>query len=265
MIFYQFIEEFKHRSVISNFNTKEVEGFITDEALMSYRSAVPFVFAPMEKTISVTHIDTTEPADLPFKSVFFELLDGLPMNVFTLKGKTLKTIGLHVYEVSPHEYRFALYLREQDGYDSIMAVYRPDATAEEYEWAVYKYCLQIVKALLERIKTEEVGFHNPRKAIKLRIGGKKEHFRISKVVYVSPKKSVSRVESSTSRQIDWSHRWTVRGHWRKVAAIGKDREGLPISGHTWVRPHEKGPENAPLVPKVRVVLEEKLSTKSPVQ
>lgn len=40
--------------------------------------------------------------------------------------------------------------------------------------------------------------------------------------------------------VDWSHRWLVRGHVRRLS----DRQ-------TWVRPHVKGPEDKPLVLKHR--------------
>jgi hypothetical protein len=54
--------------------------------------------------------------------------------------------------------------------------------------------------------------------------------------------------------IEWSHRWSVRGHWRTVPGLGKNREGqYSVTGHTWVSEHEKGPEDAPLITKTRLV------------
>lgn len=54
--------------------------------------------------------------------------------------------------------------------------------------------------------------------------------------------------------IDWSHRWEVRGHWRKVHGIGKDRAGdYKIVGHTWVKNFTKGPAELPLIVKTRVM------------
>jgi hypothetical protein len=48
-------------------------------------------------------------------------------------------------------------------------------------------------------------------------------------------------------QIEWQHRWLVRGHWRK--------QWLPsVHGHRqqWIAPYVKGPEDKPLVIKPRV-------------
>lgn len=42
--------------------------------------------------------------------------------------------------------------------------------------------------------------------------------------------------------VDWSHRWEVRGHFRRT----------PSGGKTYVRPHIKGPIDKPLVTKRRV-------------
>jgi len=46
----------------------------------------------------------------------------------------------------------------------------------------------------------------------------------------------------------YSHRWTVTGHWRNQP-VGPGRSERRL---TWVRPHVKGPEDAPLVVKERV-------------
>lgn len=41
----------------------------------------------------------------------------------------------------------------------------------------------------------------------------------------------------------WSHRWIVRGHWRwQPCGPGRSDRRL-----TWIRPHIKGPDNAPLI------------------
>jgi hypothetical protein len=49
----------------------------------------------------------------------------------------------------------------------------------------------------------------------------------------------------------YSHRFTVRGHWRRI------RKGTPDERAVWVRPHIKGPEYAPFVPKGRVTILER--------
>jgi hypothetical protein len=46
----------------------------------------------------------------------------------------------------------------------------------------------------------------------------------------------------------------VRGHWRKVNGIGKDRSGeYCVKEFTWVTEHDKGPDGKPLIRKTRIV------------
>lgn len=48
-------------------------------------------------------------------------------------------------------------------------------------------------------------------------------------------------QTSERREIDWSHRWIVSGHWRKQLHPSTG-ESVP----TWIGPHIKGPEDKPL-------------------
>jgi hypothetical protein len=78
---------------------------------------------------------------------------------------------------------------------------------------------------------------------------------IRRIVRIVPKKEKERTPPLTpGGVVDWSHRWEVRGHWRRVKGIGKDRAGdYSVVGHTWVRDFTKGPPDLPLVVKTRVV------------
>jgi len=77
--------------------------------------------------------------------------------------------------------------------------------------------------------------------------------RINKVVHIAPKKEIDSVTPvQPGKVIDWSHSWLVRGHWRRIKGIGKDREGnYCINGQTFVVPHQKG--TGEVVKKVRIV------------
>lgn len=88
--------------------------------------------------------------------------------------------------------------------------------------------------------------------------GKTKVKEISQIIHVVPKKSKKEDVVPIFRgTIDWSHRWEVMGHWRRVSGIGKDRNGVHcLPGLTWVREHEKGPEEAVLVKKMRVIDDE---------
>lgn len=111
-----------------------------------------------------------------------------------------------------------------------------------------------IEYLLKRLNTEKCGTESVRHSVKIGTGKNKYHHRIRRIVYVTPKKNQSL--ATGTRDIDWTHRWFTRGHWRDVHGLGKDREGnYCISGKTWVTEHEKGPEDKPLIKKVRMVTE----------
>lgn len=110
----------------------------------------------------------------------------------------------------------------------------------------------VVRAYLSMIGKGKLGNETVRKSIKIKAEGKKLTHRIRRIVHVAPKRYEG--DSEISSKIDWSHRFNVRGHWRKTDTLGKDRDGnYCVTGYTWVVDHEKGPEHLPLVKKTRLV------------
>lgn len=57
-----------------------------------------------------------------------------------------------------------------------------------------------------------------------------------------------------SSKIDWQCRWDVRGHWRRIRGLGRDQEGSPIMGCTWIKDHIRGPEDKPKLDKIRLII-----------
>ena len=66
----------------------------------------------------------------------------------------------------------------------------------------------------------------------------------STVVVVSLRRAEPQKYEGEGRPVEWSHRWMVSGHWRRL-----DRDGRIKM--TWVSPHIKGPEDKPFIPKDR--------------
>jgi len=81
-----------------------------------------------------------------------------------------------------------------------------------------------------------------------------EIVKIKKIIYCTNKKYKEINTHLNSYPIDYSHRFLVRGHWRRIKTLGKDRAGsYCVKGYTWVAEHERGDESLPLVSdKVRV-------------
>lgn len=101
------------------------------------------------------------------------------------------------------------------------------------------------------------GFEEIKEKIKFRrpSTGEKIHHKIKKIIHITARteKAKREIASVTGRQIDWSHRWAVRGHWRKVPGIGKNRaEEYEVQGFTWVKDCIKGDKKLPFVKKTRI-------------
>lgn len=104
-----------------------------------------------------------------------------------------------------------------------------------------RYIQKIFFDMLKRLNSEKIGVQNKVFKIKIGSGKNKKYIKLNKIVYIKPKKEVTENFISKNKNIDWSYKWLVRGHWRKVDGIGKNREGLyNTSGYTWVKEHEKG-------------------------
>lgn len=92
--------------------------------------------------------------------------------------------------------------------------------------------------------------------LRARVGSGKSRrlVKIKDIVLIVDRKEQAEIKKDLMRTIDWSHRWEVMGHWRKIQGLGKDQHGsYRIKGFTWVNPHVKGPENKPVVTKTRFV------------
>jgi len=185
--------------------------------------------------------------DAPFRVFSIENFDGTPLEVGRSGSSaddliSFETLCVVVYEIEPKKYFYLSYN------------YYPEYNRYGVEPVNTKGA--VVEKNIYRLNTERVGFENTRQVIKIGSGKNKETHRIRKIVYVCPKKEYEKQNEKLGKQIDWSHRWLVRGHWRKCeGALGKDREGLHcIPNYTWVVDHVKGPEDKILIAdKTRIV------------
>lgn len=84
----------------------------------------------------------------------------------------------------------------------------------------------------------------------------KKKIRIPKNhVFIVGKKSDSSGSGGDPQEVEWTHRWRVRGHWRQIPGIGKNAKNEYCeTGRTWVMDCEKGPADKPLIEKHRIVV-----------
>jgi hypothetical protein len=118
-------------------------------------------------------------------------------------------------------------------------------------------------SLIHELNKQIMGIEHVRQNIRISSGKNKRSTRLRRLIHVSTKKLISSESANQNHSIDWSHRFLVRGHWRKIDGLGKNRNGdYCVSGHTWVIDHAKGSEHLPLVDKKVRLLNESVSESS---
>lgn len=186
--------------------------------------------------------DENQNLDAPFPVFSIEYLSGGALDFFKMNnGERRETICILAIEILPKQYGYYALTRDEGD--------------PRQEFKVFKSNMEgaTVEKVLQRLNAEKMGVENVRHSVKMGTGKQKRFHRIRRIIHVAPKKYVEH-ESGNTRHVDWTHRFEVRGHWRKHEGLGKDREGLYcIHGFTWVSHHTRGPEHLPLVKKTRLV------------
>lgn len=205
-----------------------------------------FVFTPKEQPEGPKEpgeCEAVEELDLPFKAISIEVL-GAPITSPRITDELkITTHSLYVIERKPKDYLIFIHITADNGADEVVLV-----KDDDHHFKV------VVQSYLDRLAKEKEGVQTVREKLKVGSGHAKRFHTIRRLIYVTPKKQTESLTRSVGKPIDWSQRWMVRGHWRKVPTIGKDREGqYCVEGFTWVTEFTKGPEHLPLIPKVRLV------------
>ncbi len=206
-------------------------------------------------TFGIKHDDLISP---PFKTCWIQPPDELvtEVKITSESDQTEFVHGIYLHETAPYVYAFAIVISDRLDSRMLRVKYgalktETGASEDAFEWrAIFAF-------LRPFASSHHLGTVKVNERIKFKSDGAKESFKIKKVVYVFPggKKSKEQAEKRFV-SIDWSHQWAVRGHWRKINGIGKDRAGsYCMANFTWVEEHVKGPEDKPLIQKTRIIKE----------
>lgn len=196
--------------------------------------------------------DIPLPLTLPFETCWFEPLKGVLATWQNEKGIKVFLKGILLEEKAPGIFNYIAYV-ETDTTNAVYTLYDNDDLYDKSP--VLKdlayICKNTVALILNKLnQTTVAGLVKNNERIKLKIRGEKHHHKIKEIIYIMPKKD-RQASIPGIGQVNWTHRWRVRGHWRKLeAGIGKNRGGeYCIHGFTWITEFEKGPESAPLIAK----------------
>ena len=254
---YQEVKTTQYQRMIENAIREKNDGL-----LEVIQTCHPFIFTPKKNGVQdIKEINKYFGViDIPFKRICIEALNSpitSPTHENNLEEMAWIT-SVIVDEVSPRIYSFYAFVQAnvKDFYGDIkrqelfVGPVNPGAS-------LYGELCGIVHDYMQRLHSEKIGVSGREKPIKYKNKqGEKKFIRPKNITYVSPKKYLSKTETLISRNIEWCHRWEVRGHWRKINGIGKDRDGnYCVNNFTWITPFVKGPDNSPLIKKSRVVEE----------
>lgn len=137
-----------------------------------------------------------------------------------------------------------------------------DAAAVEAERTIGCDSAEIIAAVLYMLESANVELVDAPATRQERRAVERKGGRVALAVRVRPPKKRPR-QDDDRRHIDFSHRFEVRGHYKHFPVGTKladsrpdkcvDHPTLGRCRRIWCPPFVKGPEDKPLIPKVRVV------------
>lgn len=187
--------------------------------------------------------------DLPFEVCSFEMFDRVIVRGVQRSEGTSEIGCLLVEDVALNHKRLWTLFRAEALWLVVLV------TPEELQ-SEHSRHNSLINGYLNKLSQFRCGEEVVKERIKIGIGKEKKRVHtIRRIIRVVPKsRSQEGLKPIAGKAISWSHSWEVRGHWRELAGIGKNRDGEYCErGRTWVKEHRKGPENMPVVRKVRYV------------
>jgi hypothetical protein len=197
-------------------------------------------------------IDKSYSLYTPFKKVWMEFKrdEGHEMYIAAMpmaSGKQVLGCGFDLDQNMAH---YAV----SDGDGNLFLSYTPLQRPELASPEEHMFRIRLAK-VTQYLQTEFVDYETKsfKHGGKIRRGKLIQHISEYQMVYRKQPKKVTEDAGFGESEMDWQHRWHVRGHWRQVKGIGYDAEGNEMQGWTWIKAHIKGPEDKPLVEKTKIV------------
>ena len=215
---------------------------IADALVNGINRCEPFVFETGENTM----LPDARPIDAPFPVFSMEFSTGFSSLAAADNSEIMVTIRCMMI--------IADYL--DPGVHLAMALIQKDAYSDHAVYFAFEE-LSHVTFMLNKLNRGHLGVVERDTRISWKKPGnpkKKQGITKQRVFIVADQK---KSEVGGHRDIQWSHRWNVRGHWRRVNGIGKNRLGEYCEqGRTWVTHSTKGPAGFPLINKKQHIVKE---------
>lgn len=247
-------DEISRDGIRSMFNTARI--FIIDTSLHGHTQ-----FEATQEKLAADREEET-PLDLPFRTCYFEYTNS-ELILGPREAHEIRAGFLMVHEVSFNDYMFVA-LDMKAATQNKMPWVNSISGGEGYE-GMYLTFKKVTRGMLDSINDSknEVGQAKGTVIVSRKVFNKtgkvKEFTRPRDIIIIKPKTHTLKDLPGVRGFIEYSHRFEVRGHWRRLPEnkIGKDREeNYCIKGYTWVSSYVKGPEDAVLIKKKRIVTHE---------
>lgn len=216
---------------------------LNEEAFITFgKSCRPFVFTPKSNGPPTEYpMAINEIEDAPFECFSIEATGDRPLTSPKNGDAPVEIWAMMVCEFAPKEF-IAYSLVNVLGKWAVVVTGNSEPETNG-----------LIQHYIDRISKEKSGLEIVNVKQKIGSGKLKTFHKIKSVIHITG--SPSRYSGSYgSREVDWTHRFEVRGHWRKFPGIGKDRQGsYSVVGFTWIDSYVKGSEELPLIKKQRIV------------
>jgi hypothetical protein len=243
------------------------------------KEAHPFLFTLPTEVTTETVEPVEDPLDLPYPVISVEVLNGYVTTPHWDDEMRVWINCFIVREIAPKEYEFLAYCEFAEANKAVQPLYKDEEAfndiarliqyrnqekrpslarvTKESDPTNFAIFNGLLKRYLERLSKERMGQAGRENKIKIGTGKDKQFYRPKNIVVVTPKNNVETLTASgEGGTIDWSYRWEVRGHWRTVKGVGKDRAGnYIVPGFTWIPNHVRGPEDKPIMKKSYLITE----------
>ncbi len=188
----------------------------------------------------------------PFQTCWIQAPDGMCLEMIDQNKMIRKVYAVFLHELEPHFYIFGIVAKTQNESEWRLQTGYINTLLEQHR---NHYVWDVVIAFLQPFaQAYSMGTVKTGERVKFKINGEKVIHKIRRVIHIFPKSASARTQAENKYQIDWTHQWAVRGHWRVIKGIGKNRaDEYCIKGFTWVVEHLKGPEDKPFIDKTRII------------
>lgn len=177
---------------------------------------------------------------LPFKTCYFEIANP---DLFLVTSKNtdgtadIDVAAMLVTEKQPGVLFCVVIGKGSSGNMVYSGTITAHEVRRETEMRLAAALLNLISSYIHECK---LGTEQVFKTVNISSPRKCQH-KLNSIIRLTPHTAKNYPPPLLSSHIEWTVAWWVRGHWRKIDGVGKDRYGAYVTyGFTWVTEHLRG-------------------------